>query len=96
MNKKQAIARFNSNWWEGKTAKEIVGFQLYEKRLCMPFGLFHKAMEEVLDRPVFTHEFADYNALQGEYEGKREYDGLDASIKRVIPKDTPVIKVIVD
>jgi len=96
LNKEGAIKLYNSKWWEGKTAKEIVDFQLYEKRLCVEFSVFHKAIEEVLGRPVFTHEFADQKALQEEYEGKREYDGLDASIKRIVPEHVKVIKVIHD
>ena len=80
LTEKEAIQKFNSNWWKGKTAKEIVDFQLYEERLCCPFDIFHRAMEEVLGRPVYTHEFADQKALQEEYEGKRKYDGLFPSI----------------
>ena len=84
MKKEEAIKLYNSKWWEGKTAKEVVDFQLYEEKLCIEFSAFHKAIEKVLGRPVFTHEFADQKALQEEYEGKREYDGLDASIKRTV------------
>jgi hypothetical protein len=79
----EAIEKAKSNWWEGKAAKEIVDFQLYEERLCMDFSVFHQAIEEVLGRPVFTHEFADYKVLQEEYEGKRKYDGVIPSLKRV-------------
>jgi len=96
LNKEEATKLYNSKWWEGKTAKEIVDFQLYEDKLCVEFPVFHKAMEQVLGRPVYTHEFADQKALQEEYEGKREYDGLDASIKRVVPKNVTVIKVVHD
>lgn len=62
MNKKEAIKLYNSKWWEGKTAKEIVDFQLYEDKLCVEFSVFHKSIEEILGRPVFTHEFADQKA----------------------------------
>lgn len=90
----EAIKKIESKWWNGATAKEIVDFQLYEERLCCPFDIFHKAMEEVLGRPVFTHEFADQKALQEEYEGKRQYDGLLPSIKRVLgDRDIPVIAI---
>jgi len=90
----EAIKKVESKWWEGKTAKEILDFQLYEERLCCPFDIFHKAMEKALGRPVFTHEFADQKALQEEYEGKRQYDGLLPSVKRVLgDREIPVITV---
>lgn len=58
MTREEAVKLADSKWYETKTAEEIVDFQLYEERLCMPFPLFHKAVEEALGRPVFTHEFA--------------------------------------
>ena len=79
----EAKEKFKSGWWENKIAREIVDFQLYEDRLCCPFGIFHGALEQVLGRPVFTHEFADSKALREEYEGKREFDGVIPSFKRV-------------
>lgn len=87
----EAIAKVETKWWEGKSYKEIVDFQLYEERLCMPFDKFHEAVGKVLARPVFTHEFADFKTLQEEYEGKREYKGLQESIERIIPPDKPII-----
>jgi len=85
MTKSEAIAKYDSKWWESATTKEIVDVQLYEQFLCCPFDVFHKAMGEALGRPVFTHEFAGQKALQEEYEGKREYDGILDSLERVAP-----------
>lgn len=83
MTYEEAMAKIETKWWEDKTYKEIVDFQLYEERLCCPLSVFQEAMEKVLDRPVYTHEFADFEALQNEYEGKKPYDGLLPSIKRI-------------
>lgn len=58
MTKEQAIELFESGWWEGRPAEEVARWQLQESRLCMPLGEFHKAVEEALDRSVWTHEFA--------------------------------------
>ena len=58
MTREQAIEMYNSNWWLSKSPQEIVKFQMNEDLLCMPFDLFHAAVEEVLDRSVYTHEFA--------------------------------------
>jgi len=90
LTREEAITKNNSKWWLNKSAKEIVDFQLYEDRLCMPFDEFHKAMEFALNRPVFTHEFADAKTLKEEYEGKRKYDGIIPSIKRVAG-DKPIL-----
>ena len=49
-----------------------MAFQLYEERLCMPFPLFHKAVEEALGRPVYTHEFAGVENLRQEFEAMRK------------------------
>ena len=58
MTEKEALAKFDTKWWESATDDEIVKFQLFEPLLCMPFGRFHEAVEKRLSRPVYTHEFA--------------------------------------
>ena len=57
MTTEQAIALAKTEWWKDKTPHDIVMFQLFEPRLCMNFGDFHKAVEESLGRSVWTHEF---------------------------------------
>ena len=49
---------------------EIVKFQLFEPKMCMPFSVFQKAVEDVLGRPVYTHEFADSDKLITEFKQK--------------------------
>lgn len=56
-----------NNW----TAEEIFLFQISQEKLSMDFEVFHKATEKVLDRPVFTHEFADTERLFDEYIKKK-------------------------
>jgi hypothetical protein len=58
MTEEQAKSLFNSSWWKDRTPEDLVSFQLFEDRLCMPFSEFHKAIEKCLGRPVWTHEFA--------------------------------------
>ena len=67
MTEKQALALFESQWWVGKCEEDIVGFQLFEGRLCMPFSEYHHAVEHCLKRPVFIHEFAWVSSLQKEF-----------------------------
>ena len=70
LTKEQAIALGDSGEWRDWTSKDIVSFQLYQDRLAIPFDKFHKALEDVLERPVWTHELADRNRIQAEVEGK--------------------------
>lgn len=74
MTREEAMAMYKSRWYENKTAQEIVEFQLYEDRICMPFLLYQKAVEEVLGRPVYTHEFAKLDCLIAEYEEIKNAD----------------------
>ena len=69
MTKDEALAKYATRWWERATAEETVAFQLFEERLCCPFDVYHAAIEVVLHRPVWTHEFATsyLGALRSEY-----------------------------
>jgi hypothetical protein len=57
ITKEEAMRLYESGWWEDKTPREIAMFQMFTRRLCLPFGEFQKAVEEALGRPVWTHEF---------------------------------------
>lgn len=77
MTTEQAIAFSDSGWWKDKTAEQITALQLYETRLCMPkFSMFHEAVEKALERPVFTHEFANHGPLEKEFEAKHPDAGV--------------------
>ena len=71
MTKKQAIKLYKTKFWEDLSTEEIVKFQLFERKLCMPFDIFHGAVEQVLNRLVWTHEFADIKTLQKEFLGEK-------------------------
>ena len=53
----RAIVLFESQWWLTRSIREIAKFQLFTVELCLPFGIFHRALEEVLGRPIWIHEF---------------------------------------
>ena len=59
MTRQEAIEKYNSKFWLTMTHKEIAKFQINENRLCVPFDVFHEAIEFTLGRPVFTHELID-------------------------------------
>jgi hypothetical protein len=87
MTKEQAVALAQSDWWVGKSSRDIAMFQLHEPLLCMPFFVFHKALEEALKRPVFTHEFGlNWKGLQRELRGETEQPSME-QILGLIPKD---------
>ena len=58
-------------WWKNKTAFEISEYQLIQKRLCMPVSVFTFSLSTALERPVYTHELANPDALLKELRAIR-------------------------
>lgn len=71
LTREQAIKIAESEIWKDMTDDQKVKFQLFEERLCMPFAEFHGAVERVLGRSVWTHEFAAWDSLKKEYLGEK-------------------------
>jgi hypothetical protein len=91
IGKEKAIALAESKWWEGKSHREIAEFQLFLEELCMPFDVFHEAIEKSLGRPVFTHEFGlNYEGLVSEFLGDRATPSLQ-EIFSLIPEEKRII-----
>jgi hypothetical protein len=82
------IAR--SGWWMDRTPEDIVSFQLFTDRLCMPFDEFHKATEAVLGRPVYLHEFAWADELRKEFLKEKPAPTFE-EICALIPEEKRVI-----
>lgn len=93
LTQEQAIAVYETKWWETATDDEIVKFQLFTKRLCMPFDKFHGAVGRVLKRPVWTHEFGSAGRLKEEYLGEKPAPSFE-QIMDIIPKENRIIVVI--
>lgn len=95
MTKEEATALYESKFWETMSLRDRALFQLFEDRLCMPFHVFHDAVEHVLGRPVFTHEFArNRDGLASELLGGRPAPTMD-EILALIPADKRVVIVSV-
>ncbi len=92
MTRVQAKRLHDSGFWRGLSDSDIVKFQLFEDRLCIPFDVFHEAVEKVLGRPVFTHEFAFMDLLQKEFLKERPAPSL-AEIMDLIPAEKRVLVV---
>lgn len=90
LTRDQAIAFADSKCYENWTSQEIVNFQLFQERMCMPFDVFHEAIEKVLNRPVYTHEFAFMDNLVKEFLGERPAPTLE-EIMDMIPEEKRVV-----
>lgn len=91
LTKEQAILFGESQIWADWSHEEIVKFQLFQDKMCMPFSRFHEAIEKVLDRPVFTHEFGlNYDGIVKEYLGEKEKPTFE-EILNLIPEEKRII-----
>lgn len=90
MTKEQAIKLYASRFWEDMTPREITKFQLFEPLLCMPFDVFHEAVEKTLNRPIWTHEFAYPERLRKELLGELPPPSSE-EIFNLIPQNKRII-----
>ena len=86
----EAKRLYESGFWEEWSDESKVRFQLFTDRLCMPFQIFHEALESVLGRPVFTHELAFPEMLRSEYLGNRARPSLE-EIVNLIPESKRIL-----
>lgn len=74
-------------WYEGMTPEEIVAFQLFEERLCMPFEEFRSAVEAVFGRSVEPDELQfNKQLLQAEYREKDLSHPSQCALERQDPR----------
>ena len=90
LTKEQAIAMYDGGEWKTWDAEQIVKFQLFQDKLCVPFDKFHEAIEKVLGRPVWTHEFAFHDLLVREYLGIRPAPTMQEIID-LIPAEKRIV-----
>jgi hypothetical protein len=91
LTKEQAIELADSRFWIDMSYRDKAMFQMFEPLLCMPFNIFHEAVEKTLGRPVFTHEFGlNYEGLQQELLGNVPAPSFE-EVLALIPADKRVI-----
>ena len=91
LTKEQAISFYENKLYENMSYRQIAEFQIEQDRLCMPFDIFHEAMEKTLGRPVFTHEFGlNREGLKKELSGEKELSTLEDVIS-LIPKEKLIL-----
>jgi len=93
IGKEEATKLYESEFWKGWSARDIADFQLYNKRLIVPWEVFHVAVEEVLGRDVYSHEFK-YDSLRKEIDGEIPKKTL-ADVIDTFPKDKPITMAVV-
>ena len=90
LTKEQAIAFGENKCYEEMNYRQRAEFQIEQNKLCMPFDVFHEAIEKTLGRPVFTHEFAFREELRKELYGEKEPPTFE-EICALIPKEKLII-----
>jgi len=91
MTKDEAIQLSETKFWENISYKDIATFQLFEEKLCMPFDVFHEALEKSLGRPVFTHELGlNLDSIKSEFLGDKEAPSFEDVIN-LIPQDKRIL-----
>ena len=93
LTEEQAIGIGKSDIWKQWSDEEIVKLQLYQEFLCVDFGRYHKAIERVLGRSVWPHEFTRPDLLRKEYEGARPKPTPE-DIIGLMPEDKQTILVV--
>lgn len=91
IERETAIKIAESGIWRTWTDEQIVRFQLYQDRLCMDFDRYHEAIENVLNRSVWTHEFADMTSLRAEYEKKKPAPTFDEIMAPIMGKEVIIV-----
>jgi hypothetical protein len=96
LTKEQAVRMAGSNWLADMSHRDIAMFQMHEPLLCMPFDVFHEAVEKALGRPVWTHEFGmNWDGIAKELRGERPAPTFE-EIVDLLPTAKRVLLVIDD
>jgi hypothetical protein len=71
MTQEKAAELGATGWWKDMDQKEVARLQLAQPRLFMDFTDFVRAVEKLLNRGVWTHEFTKPQVLIAEAESKK-------------------------
>lgn len=94
LTKEQALSLYDSKFWETMSHRERAVFQMNEGRLCMPFEIFHEAMEKAIGRSIFSHEFGlNYDGLLDELMNGVTIPSFE-EIVNLIPEEKRVLVVV--
>jgi hypothetical protein len=93
ITREEAILIHDSKLWEDWTHRQRAEFQLTQRCLAMPFGVFHEAVEKALGRPVWTHEFGlNWAGLVRELRGDLPPPTMQEIIDLIPPEKLIVVE----
>ncbi len=96
LTQEEAIAFADSEGWKEWSPHARAGFQLRQDCLCMPFEVFHEAVEKVLGRSVFTHEFGlNREGLIAELEGREDAPSFKEIINLIPDSVGRIVTIVV-
>lgn len=55
-----------NRWWLSEDPLTLAYFQMNDRRLAIPIGKLQWAVEQVLERPIYTHQFGERKTLERE------------------------------
>ncbi len=94
MTKEQAVAFHDSDIWKDMSHREIAEMQMAQKKLCVPFAVFHEAISKALGRDVYTHEFGlNWQGLYDELFDGKEPPSLQEIIEMIPEKKRVIVAV---
>lgn len=92
IGREKAIELYNSNWWEKCSPIRIAEMGLRTIELCLPFHILHKNVEKILNRPVYTHEFAKLENILSEFYDGEDWEESYNEIYRYVPGAKEIIE----
>lgn len=92
-NIEEAKAKYKEAWWNSDDPKVLFLGQIQEDILLMDFSKFHKAAEQALGRPVWTHEFAEPKELLDEYYKERPKATMEDVLDKIRRYEKPIIVI---
>ena len=95
-NMEEAKAKYKEAWWDSDDPKVLFLGQIQEPILLIDFDKFHKAAEQALGRPVWTHEFAESEELLDEFYKERPKATMKDVFDKLARYEKPVIVMGVD
>lgn len=94
MTEKEALDKKATCWWEEKSCWEIVDFQMFADKLCMPESLYIEALKSALLREISTESLKEQaDLIKAVYKEKRPIDVTDSI--RMMPFDIDVMLNVV-
>lgn len=93
----------DNKWWLSDDPKERAYYQINEDLQLIPFSRFHKDIEVLCDRPVWTHEFVSDKLRQeaerawkygvGATSDKERVERFEESVQELKSKGVDVVIV---